>query len=65
MHPYQNLRLLENLGQTIPNFDRVSFVKIWLDAGFESLEIYLENVKEKGKFAFGDELTLAEIFLVP
>lgn len=62
MHPYQNLRLLEKVESQF-GADRVKFAQDWVQRGMETFEAMLE--KTRGKYCFGDELTLADCFFAP
>lgn len=62
MHPYQNLRLLEKVSTEF-NADRVKFASDWVLRGMDTLEALLE--RSKGKYCFGDEVTLADCFFAP
>ncbi len=37
----------------------------WFNTGFKAIETMLTNWKETGRFCVGDQLTVADIFLVP
>ncbi|KAL2911851.1 hypothetical protein HK105_208701 [Polyrhizophydium stewartii] len=59
IHPVQNLRVLKYAGQ-----DRMAeWAKHFIDLGFEGLEKVVKGTA--GKYCFGDEVTLADVFLVP
>jgi maleylacetoacetate isomerase len=62
MHPYQNLRLLEKVGTEF-NADKIKFAKDWVLRGMDTFEALLE--KSRGKYCFGDEVTLADCFFAP
>lgn len=62
MHPYQNLRLLEKVS-TEYNADRVKFATSWVLRGMDTFEALL--AKTRGKYCFGDEVTLADCFFAP
>jgi maleylacetoacetate isomerase len=61
MHPYQNLRLLEKVGND--QASRIKFGAEWVQRGMKTFEAMLE--KTKGKYCFGDEVTLADAFFYP
>ncbi len=61
MHPYQNLRLLEKVGNDQPS--RMKFAAEWVNRGMKTFEGLL--AKSKGKYCFGDEVTLADAFFYP
>ena len=61
VQPVQNLRLLQHLsglGQ-----DKMEWGKHWIARGFDVIEKLLE--KSAGKYCVGDEVTLADVCLVP
>lgn len=62
IHPLQNLRVLSKI-ETEYGKDKIEWLKFWVNKGFVALEELLK--KTKGKYCFGDELTLADIFLFP
>ena len=49
---------VERLGQ-----DKKEWVGYWSNKGYKKLEKYLENTR--GKYCFGDEITLADVFFLP
>jgi len=61
IHPIQNVSVLskvESLGQ-----DKLEWGKHFVSKGLKTIE---ESLKEtKGKFCFGDTVTLADVFLLP
>lgn len=61
MHPYQNLRLLEVVGND--QASRIKFGAEWVNRGMKTFEAML--AKTKGKYCFGDEVTLADAFFYP
>jgi maleylpyruvate isomerase len=64
IHPVQNLRVLRALqarGQT--QDDTQAWAREVISGGFDALEALVADVS--GPFAFGETLTLADIFLVP
>lgn len=62
MQPLVNLRVLNKVGDDY-KADKIAWAKYWNDLGFASLEKILE--KSAGKYCVGDELTLADAFLIP
>ena len=62
MQPIQNLRILAKLKQE-NNVEPYGWSRYWNFRGFDSLEKRLEGVS--GEFAFGDEPTVADIFILP
>jgi maleylacetoacetate isomerase len=61
IHPYQNLRLLKRV--EVEGVDKMKFAAEWVNRGMETCEKYLQ--KTKGKYCFGDEVTLADAFFYP
>lgn len=61
IQPLQNLSVLQTLKAA--GIDRVEWSARWIRRGFESIETLLQDTS--GKFCFGDEITLADVFLVP
>lgn len=65
IHPLQNLRVLKTLeaefgaGQA----DRDAWAGRWISAGFDALETRVG--RRGGRYAYGDSLTLADVYLVP
>ncbi|KAI8923831.1 glutathione S-transferase [Entophlyctis helioformis] len=59
IHPVQNLRVLQYAGED----RKADWAKHFMTLGFEGLEALLKQTA--GKYCFGDELTLADAFLVP
>lgn len=61
IHPIQNINVLNKVKSL--NCDSLEFAKYFILGGLESLE---ESVKStKGKYCFGDNVTLADIYLYP
>ncbi|XP_054723896.1 maleylacetoacetate isomerase-like [Uloborus diversus] len=58
IQPLQNMRVLKYLESNV-----TSWAKHWVEFGFESLERSLQ--KTHGLYCFGDEVTLADVCLVP
>ena len=65
MHPLTNLKVLQYLevkhGYTQVN--KEEWVTVWSKKGFEATENFLK--KTAGRFCFGDEVTAADLFLIP
>ena len=61
IQPLQNLAVLQNLSEA--GIDRVEWSNRWIRRGFEALETMLQP--SAGRFCFGDQMTLADTFLVP
>ncbi|KAJ3256475.1 hypothetical protein HK103_005473 [Boothiomyces macroporosus] len=58
IQPIQNLRVLNYVGET-----KQEWAAHFIDLGFQALEAML--IKHGGKYCFGDEITLADAYLVP
>ena len=62
MQPLQNLRVLLHVIDKFQG-DKIEWAKKWNVVGFESLDKILE--KTMGKHCVGDELSWADVFIVP
>ena len=65
MHPYGNLKVLKYLEQT-HSYDQVQkdlWAQHWTTQGLEALEKTLSEFS--GRYCFGDEVTMADIFVYP
>lgn len=67
VHPINNLRVLNHLrgplGHDEPQIQE--WVRHWIAAGFESLEVLARRHSDVGRHLFGDTVTLADLCLVP
>ncbi|HXW71630.1 MAG TPA: maleylacetoacetate isomerase [Methylocella sp.] len=65
IHPVNNLRVLEKLTADFgaSPVARVAWMRHWIAIGFDAVEARLADTA--GQHAVGDEITLADIFLVP
>lgn len=65
IHPLNNLRVLQYLTGplALTEQQKQAWILHWLNIGFTALEQRLKT--SAGQFCFGDELTLADICLVP
>lgn len=65
IHPVNNLRIQQYLsGQLqLSDADKKIWVDHWMSTGFTAIESQLAN--SAGKFCFGDDLSIADICLVP
>ncbi|MDP2713942.1 maleylacetoacetate isomerase [Rheinheimera sp.] len=65
IHPLNNLRVLQYLSGTLAVTDaaKADWINHWLHSGFTALEQRLSQ--SAGQFCFGNEVTLADICLVP
>ncbi|MEY4729511.1 MAG: hypothetical protein RL020_669 [Pseudomonadota bacterium] len=67
IHPLNNKRILDYLRAPLGH-DKASvenWYKHWVDEGLQTLEKMLAGNKQTGKFCHGDQITLADICLVP
>lgn len=62
IQPLQNLRVINKIAEDYQG-DKMAWCKYWNEFGLASLEKTLE--KTAGKYCVGDEVTLADAFLVP
>lgn len=62
MQPLANLRVLNKVEDDLKS-DKVQWAKYWNELGLDSLEKILQ--KTAGKFCVGDEITWADVLLVP
>jgi len=64
IQPIQNLRVLNKIAQiTESDKQKVEWAKYWIEEGLKGVEHVL--TKSAGKYAVGDEITLADVCLVP
>jgi maleylacetoacetate isomerase len=64
IHPLNNLRVLKRLSEMgIDQAGRDDWYRHWITEGFAALEALASP--RAGKFLFGNEITLADVFLVP
>jgi maleylacetoacetate isomerase len=65
IQPIQNLRVMQALGEHFgANGDqKKAWARHWITRGFEALETFLAEID--GVFCVGDEVTIADICLVP
>jgi len=65
-HPIQNLRVLQKLKASGWDQEQVNeWVAHWIELGFNSLEKIINQADVQGQYLYGDEITLADIALVP
>lgn len=62
MQPMQNLRVLDKINEDY-KADKVEWATYWNKFGHDSLEKILSHTA--GTYAFGDNLTLADVFIYP
>ncbi|WP_428311417.1 maleylacetoacetate isomerase [Hydrocarboniphaga sp.] len=67
IHPLNNLRVLDQLRLqfNIDDAQRLAWMHHWLHAGFAALERRLAGDPHTGRYCFGENVTIADIFLVP
>ena len=65
IHPVNNLRVQQYLNQElkVDETAKTAWVNHWMSTGFASVEAQL--AKTSGRFCFADEVTVADICLVP
>ncbi len=67
MHPLNNVRVLKYLGQkwNFPDADVNEWYAHWIAEGFRSFEATLAQYGLHGRFCLGEQVTIADICLVP
>jgi maleylacetoacetate isomerase len=67
VHPLNNLRVLKYLSNelSISEEKRNAWYKHWIHKGFMSLEKQLSSHQLTGDFCFGNEPSIADIYLIP
>ncbi|AZQ83444.1 maleylacetoacetate isomerase [Colwellia sp. Arc7-635] len=65
IHPVNNLRVQQYLTQqfSLQDSDKLTWSHHWMKIGFMAIEQQLKE--NSGKYSFGDEITMADICLVP
>lgn len=65
IHPINNLRIQQYLTNqlNVSDKDKLTWTHHWMKLGFQALEKKLSNTA--GKFCFGDQVSMADITLVP
>jgi len=65
IHPVNNLRVQQYLTQqfSLQESDKLTWSHHWMNIGFMAIEQQLKE--NSGKYSFGDEITMADICLVP
>ncbi|KAG7390783.1 hypothetical protein PHYBOEH_006909 [Phytophthora boehmeriae] len=67
IQPIQNLAVMAKATEGLPEDQRAAkkteWAKFWIERGFEALE--QELAKTAGTYCFGDEVTLADLYLAP
>lgn len=67
IHPLNNLRVLKHLkrGLGVDEDAKNAWYKHWINVGLSSIEAMLAGSPATGRYCHGDELTLADVLLVP
>jgi maleylpyruvate isomerase len=67
IHPVNNRRILEALRQRFGADEAAvnDWCGTWIGAGFDAFEALVHAYGRAGPFAFGDQPTLADVYLVP
>lgn len=67
IHPIQNLRILMHLRSKFGQDDEgvAKWCRKWIGAGFDAFEILARQRSGAGRYSIGDELTLADVWLIP
>lgn len=67
IHPLNNLRVLNYLRDPLQqNDDGVgTWYRHWVSEGFRGLELQAREFSAKGRYCFGDAVSLADVLLVP
>ena len=67
MHPLNNLRVLKYLTNTLSQTEeiKIEWYHHWLKCGFDAIESLLISTGLIGDFCIGNQVTLADICLVP
>jgi len=62
IQPLQNLKVMNKVEKDC-KYDKMEWTKFWIQDGLAAIEKYLSPYN--GKYSFGDEVTMADIYLVP
>lgn len=67
IHPVNNRRILEALRRRFGADDAAidAWCGTWIAAGFDAYEALLATDGRRGRYSFGDTVTLADVYLVP
>lgn len=65
IHPVNNLRVQQYLMNelSVTDEEKLAWSHHWMKLGFQAIESKIAN--SAGKYCFGDQVTMADIFLVP
>jgi maleylacetoacetate isomerase len=67
IHPLNNLRVLNYLRERLQQDDEGvgTWYRHWVSEGFRGLEAQAHEFSAKGRYCFGDAVSLADVLLVP
>ena len=67
IHPLNNLRVLRYLVNTLGASEeqKNAWYRYWVEQGLASIEARLVTERRCGRYALGDAVTLADVFIVP
>jgi maleylacetoacetate isomerase len=63
MQPYQNLNVIKKIASYAGEEAKLEWIQFYLGKGFTAIEKILE--KSSGKYCIGDDISLADLCLVP
>ncbi|WP_411728314.1 maleylacetoacetate isomerase [Methyloglobulus sp.] len=65
IHPLNNLRVLDYQKNLLKNDFEQAWRSHWIQEGFTAFEQLLQKSDDRGRFCFGDTLSMADAFLIP
>jgi maleylacetoacetate isomerase len=67
IHPLNNLRVLNYLRDSLQQDDAGvgTWYRHWVSEGFRGLEVQAREFSAKGRYCFGDAVSIADVLLVP
>ncbi|HEV8333067.1 MAG TPA: maleylacetoacetate isomerase [Steroidobacteraceae bacterium] len=67
IHPLNNLRVLNYLRDSLQQDDEGvgTWYRHWVSEGFRGLEVQAREFSAKGRYCFGDAVSIADVLLVP
>jgi maleylacetoacetate isomerase len=67
IHPLNNLRVLNYLRDSLQQDDAGvgTWYRYWVGEGFRGLEVQAREFSAKGRYCFGEAVSLADVLLVP